>query len=72
VAEAEGQIPEKNNEIVHPISLDFKESYDSVRREVHTLYNIPIELGIPMKPRVVIFIKMCLNEVYCKVDEEIL
>jgi hypothetical protein len=36
---------------------------NSVRREV--LYNILIEIGIPMK--LVRLIKMCLNETYCNV-----
>jgi hypothetical protein len=36
--------------------LDYKEAYDSVRREVH---NILTELGIPRK--LVGLIKMCLN-----------
>jgi len=45
---------------VHQLFIDFKEAYDSVRRKV--LYNILIELGIPMK--LVHVIKMCLNETY--------
>jgi len=32
---------------VHHLFLDFMKAYDSVRREV--LYNILIEIGIPMK-----------------------
>jgi hypothetical protein len=36
----------KYNETVHQLFVDFKEAYDSVRREV--LYNILIELGVPM------------------------
>jgi hypothetical protein len=43
--------------------LGKKWAYDSVKREV--LYNILIEFGIPMK--LVRFVKMCLNEIYCKV-----
>jgi hypothetical protein len=43
--------------------MDFKEAYDSVRREV--LYNILIQFGIPMKQ--VRLIKMCLNKAYNKV-----
>ena len=35
------------NKAVHQLFIDFKKSYDSVRREV--LYNILIEFGIPMK-----------------------
>jgi hypothetical protein len=50
------------NETVHQLFIDFKEIYDSVRREV--LYNILIELGVPMKP--VRLIKMCLNGTYSK------
>ena len=42
---------------------DFKETYDSVKREV--LYNILIEFGILMK--LVRLIKMCLNEIYSSV-----
>jgi hypothetical protein len=37
----------KYNEAVHQLYIDFKKTYDSVRREV--LYNILIEFGIPMK-----------------------
>jgi hypothetical protein len=51
------------NETVHPLFVDFKKAYDSVRREV--LYNILIEFGIPMK--LVRLIIMCLNETYSKV-----
>jgi len=35
------------SESVHHLSVDFKKAFDSVRREV--LYNILIELGIPLK-----------------------
>jgi hypothetical protein len=35
------------NERVHQLFVDFKKTYDSVRREV--LYNISIEFGVPMK-----------------------
>jgi hypothetical protein len=44
------QILEKNwkyNGTVHQLFIDFKEAYDSVRRDV--LYNILIEFGIPRK-----------------------
>jgi len=47
---------------MHQLFIDFKEAYDSVRREV--LYNIPIEFGIPMKQAGLI--KMCLNEAYSR------
>ena len=43
------QIHEKKweyNEAVHQLSIDFKKTYNSVRREV--LYNILIECGIPI------------------------
>jgi len=50
-------------ETVHQLFIDFKEAYDSVRREV--LYNILIEFGIPKK--LVRLIKMCLNETYSRV-----
>jgi len=32
---------------VHQLFIDFKEAYDSIRREI--VYNILIEFGIPMK-----------------------
>jgi len=51
------------NEAVHQLFIDFKKSYNSVRREV--LYNILIEFGIPMK--LVRLIKMCLTETYSRV-----
>ena len=43
---------------MHHTYTDFKKAYNSVRREV--LYNALIEFGMPMK--LVIHIKMCLNE----------
>jgi hypothetical protein len=46
-------------ETVHLLFIDFKKA----RREV--LYNILIEFGVPMK--VVMLIKMCLNETHSKV-----
>jgi hypothetical protein len=46
------------NETVHHLFIDFKNAYDSVKREV--LYNIRIEFGVPGK--LVRRIKMCLNE----------
>jgi hypothetical protein len=49
--------------MVWTLFVDFKEAYDSVRREVS--YNVPIEFGIPMK--LVRLIKMSLNETYSKV-----
>ena len=48
---------------MHQLIVDFKKSYDSVRREA--LYNILIEFGIPMK--LVSLIKMCLTETYSRV-----
>ena len=48
---------------MHQLFIDFKKIYDSVRREV--LYNILIEFGIPKK--LVMLIKMCLTETYCRV-----
>jgi hypothetical protein len=48
---------------VHPLFVDFKKVYYSVRREV--LYNILIEFGIPME--LVRLIKVCLNEPYSRV-----
>jgi hypothetical protein len=43
--------------------IDFKQAYDSGRREV--LYNILIEICTQIKP--VRLIKMCLNETYSRV-----
>jgi hypothetical protein len=60
------QIVEKKweyNEAVHQLFIDFRKTYDSVRREV--LYNILIEFGIPLK--LVMLIKMCLSEPYSRV-----
>jgi len=60
------QILEKKweyNEAVHQVFIDFKKTYDSVRREV--LYNILIEFGVPKK--LVRLIKMCLTETYSRV-----
>ena len=51
------------NEAVHQLFIEFKDAYDSVRREV--LYNIFFEFGIPVK--LVRLIKMCLNETYSRV-----
>ena len=50
------------NEAVHQLFINFKKAYNSVRREV--LYNILIEIGIPMK--MVRVIKMCLNDTYSR------
>jgi hypothetical protein len=44
----------------HQLFIDFKKTYDSVRREV--LYNILIEFGIPRK--LAGLIHTCLNETY--------
>jgi len=60
------QILEKkweHDEAVDQIFIDFKEAYDSVRREA--LYINLIEFGIPKK--LVRLIKMCLNETYSRV-----
>jgi hypothetical protein len=35
------------NETVHPLFIDFKKAYDSIRREV--LYNILIDFFMPIK-----------------------
>ena len=51
------------NEAVHQLFKDFREAYDSVRREV--LHNILIDFGIPMK--LIRLIKMCLTETYSRV-----
>jgi len=48
---------------VHQLFIDFKNSYDSVGREV--LYNILIEFGIPMK--LIRLIKRYISETYIRV-----
>ena len=49
---------------MHQLFIDFKKAYDSFRREA--LYNTIIEFGIPMK--LVRLIKMCLTEMYSRVQ----
>jgi hypothetical protein len=49
--------------MVHKLFIDFKEAYDSVKREV--FYNILLKFVVPKK--LVRLIKMCLNETYSKV-----
>ncbi|KAJ4441575.1 hypothetical protein ANN_11431 [Periplaneta americana] len=51
---------------VHQLFIDFKNAYDSVKREV--LYDILIEFGIPKK--LVRLIKMCLSETYSRIRIE--
>jgi len=51
------------NGTVHKLFIDFKKSYDSVRRDV--LYNICTEFGISTKLDGLM--KMCLNKTYSKV-----
>jgi hypothetical protein len=51
------------SETEHQLLIDFKEAYDSIRKEV--LYSILIEFGVPVK--LVRLIKMCLNETYGEV-----
>jgi len=51
------------NEEVHQLFIDFKKTYDSVRREV--LCKILLEFGIPRK--LVRLIKMSLTETYSRV-----
>ena len=48
---------------MHQLFIDFKNAYDSVRREV--LYNILMEFGIPKK--LIRLIKMCLTETYSRI-----
>jgi len=48
---------------VHQLFIDFKEAYDSVKREV--LYNNLFEFGVPKK--LVSVIKMCLTKTYSRV-----
>ena len=50
-------------QVVRQLFVDFKEAYDSVRREA--LYNILLEFGIPKK--LVRLVKMCLTETYSRV-----
>jgi len=50
---------------VHQLFIDFKTTYDSVRREV--LQNILVKFGIPVK--LVRLMKMCLTETYGTVRE---
>jgi hypothetical protein len=60
------QILEKKlecSETVHQLFTEFKKAYDLVRREV--LCNIFTEFGVPMK--LVMLIKMCLNETCSRV-----
>jgi hypothetical protein len=52
------------NEAAHQLFINFKKVYDSVSREV--LYNILIASGIQVK--LVMLIKMCLNETYGRVQ----
>jgi len=54
----------KYNKAVHQPLMDFKKAYNSVRREI--LYNILSEYVIPKK--LVRIIKMCLNEIHCRVQ----
>jgi purine nucleoside phosphorylase len=52
------------NETGYQLFVDFKNAYDSVKREI--LYNILIEFEVTRK--LVSLIKMCLNEMYSKVS----
>jgi hypothetical protein len=52
----------KCNETVHLLFIDINKTYDSVRTE--ELYNVLIELGVPMK--LVLPNEICLNETYIK------
>jgi hypothetical protein len=51
------------NDTVQQLFIDFKKTYDAVRRQI--LYNIHIEFGIPVK--LVRLIEMCLIGTYSKV-----
>jgi hypothetical protein len=51
------------NETLLQLFIDFKQAYDSVREEL--LYSILIEFGATTK--LVMLIKMCLNETYSNV-----
>jgi hypothetical protein len=48
---------------VHQLFVDFKKTFDPVRREV--LYNILTEFCVPMK--LFRLIRICLNETYSEV-----
>jgi hypothetical protein len=50
------------NETVHQLFIGFKKAYGSIIEEV--LYNVVIELDVPMK--LVRLINICLNEPYIK------
>jgi hypothetical protein len=61
------QILEKQceyNGTIHQLFIDFKKTYNSVRREV--LYNILIQFEIPRK--IVGLINMCWNETYSRLS----
>ena len=45
---------------MHQLFIGLKKAYDSVRRKV--LYNILVQLGVPMK--LVRLIKVCIPETY--------
>jgi hypothetical protein len=49
--------------MLHQLFIQFKKTYDSVRREL--LYSILIKFWVPMK--LLWLIKMCLNETYSKI-----
>jgi hypothetical protein len=51
------------NKAVHQLFVDFKNAYDSVRREV--LCNIFTKFGIPLK--LVRLKKMCLDKTYSRI-----
>jgi hypothetical protein len=52
-----GEKKREHNETVQQLFVDFKKTYDSVRREV--FYSIPIKFRVPMK--------VYLNKMYSKV-----
>jgi hypothetical protein len=56
-------LEKKYNGKLHHLFLDFKEAYNSVKREV--LYNTLPEFGIPGK--LFVLIKICLYETYSEV-----
>jgi hypothetical protein len=53
----------EHNEAVQELFIEFKKAYDSVRKKV--LYNIVIEIAIPMK--LLRLIKTCWKETYNRV-----
>jgi hypothetical protein len=58
-----GMCQREYNGTVHQLFIDFKEAYDSVKREI--LYDILLEFCVPKK--LFSLMKLCLNETYSKI-----